>query len=64
VNESIVIPGVAAIGIAIRRPNGETVAAISVSSISSRFTGPRRPKVVEMMKRAARALERLLNGKS
>jgi DNA-binding IclR family transcriptional regulator len=51
---------VKAIGVAIRNPAGEPVAALSVSGIASRIDGERRGQLVALLRDEARAVEKSL----
>lgn len=50
-------PGMAGIGVALRRTDGRPVAALLITAITSRLDGPRRDTVVASMKQEAELLE-------
>jgi DNA-binding IclR family transcriptional regulator len=53
-------PGMAGIGVALRRADGRPVAALLITAITSRLDGPRRETVVASMKQEAALLEQQL----
>lgn len=60
INVEDVLPGVAAIGMAIRPPQGQPYAAISIAAIESRLAGPRREEMARLLAKEVRQLEKLL----
>lgn len=60
VAEGHVVQEVSGIGIAIRNPQGQPIAAVSVASISSRFEDGRQTALIRVTQAAAREIERAL----
>jgi DNA-binding IclR family transcriptional regulator len=58
VNDEDVMPGISAIGVALRRSRGTSYAALSIGAISSRLANPRREALAQLLLKEARALER------
>jgi|EndMetStandDraft_7_1072992.scaffolds.fasta_scaffold195350_1 DNA-binding IclR family transcriptional regulator len=56
-NDERLIPGMSAVGVPIRRPNGQPFAALSVAAISSRLQLPRRDTIVASLKQEAEQIE-------
>jgi DNA-binding IclR family transcriptional regulator len=56
-NDERLIPGMSAVGVPIRRPNGQPFAAVSVAAISSRLQLPRRDTIVASLKQEAEQIE-------
>jgi DNA-binding IclR family transcriptional regulator len=56
-NDERLIPGMSAIGVPIRRPNGQPFGAISIAAISSRLTLPRRDGIVASLRQEAEQIE-------
>jgi DNA-binding IclR family transcriptional regulator len=56
-NDERLIRGMSAIGVPIRRPNGQPFAALSVAAISSRLQAPRRDNIAASLKQEAEQLE-------
>ena len=56
-NDERLIPGMSAVGVPIRRPNGQPFAALSVAAISSRLQLPRRDTIVASLKQEAAQIE-------
>jgi DNA-binding IclR family transcriptional regulator len=56
-NDERLIPGMSAVGVPIRRPNGQPFAALSVAAISSRLQAPRRDTIVASLKQEAEQIE-------
>lgn len=56
-NDERLIPGMSAVGVPIRRPNGQPFAALSVAAISSRLVMPRRDTIVASLKQEAEQIE-------
>jgi DNA-binding IclR family transcriptional regulator len=56
-NDERLIPGMSAVGVPIRRPNGQPFAALSVAAISSRLQSPRRDTIVASLKQEAERVE-------
>lgn len=50
-NSELIIPSVCAIGVAICNQAGEPIAAISVATINSRLSGPRKQEVLDILRR-------------
>jgi DNA-binding IclR family transcriptional regulator len=57
VNDERLIRGMSAIGVPLRRPNGQPFAALSVAAISSRLQIPRRDSIAASLKQEAMLLE-------
>jgi DNA-binding IclR family transcriptional regulator len=57
VNDERLIRGMSAIGVPVRRPNGQPFAALSVAAISSRLQAPRRDNIAASLKQEAEQLE-------
>jgi DNA-binding IclR family transcriptional regulator len=57
VNDERLIRGMSAIGVPVRRPNGQPFAALSVAAISSRLQLPRRESIATSLKQEAELLE-------
>ena len=55
-NESGLVPGVSAIGMVIPNPDGQPVAAVSISALSSRISGSRTPELAALLAREIRSL--------
>jgi len=53
-NSELIIPSVCAIGVAICNQAGEPIAAISVATIKSRLSGPRKQEVLDTLRRETR----------
>ena len=58
INHEDVLPGVGAVGMALRPRNGSPYVALSVAGISSRFLSPRREELAELLRKEVRLLER------
>ena len=58
INHEDVLPNVGAIGLALKSHNGSPYIALSIAGISSRFEGPRREELAELLSKEVRALER------
>ncbi len=56
-NEERLIPGMSAVGVPIRRPNGAPFAALSVAAISSRLQTPRRDSIAATLQQEAQQIE-------
>jgi DNA-binding IclR family transcriptional regulator len=56
-NDERLIQGMSAVGLPIRRPNGQPFAAISVAAISSRLQLPRRDSIVASLRQEAEQIE-------
>jgi DNA-binding IclR family transcriptional regulator len=56
-NDERVIQGMSAVGVPIRRPNGQPFAALSVAAISSRLQMPRRESIVASLRQEAEQIE-------
>jgi DNA-binding IclR family transcriptional regulator len=56
-NDERLIPGMSAVGMPIRRPNGQPFAAVSVAAISSRLQLPRRDNIAASLKQEAEQIE-------
>jgi DNA-binding IclR family transcriptional regulator len=56
-NDERLIPGMSAVGVPIRRPNGQPFAALSVAAISSRLQLPRRDSIVASLRQEAEQIE-------
>jgi DNA-binding IclR family transcriptional regulator len=56
-NDERLIAGMSAVGVPIRRPNGQPFAALSVAAISSRLQLPRRDSIVASLKQEAEQIE-------
>ncbi|QHE92564.1 helix-turn-helix domain-containing protein [Pandoraea fibrosis] len=63
-NEEDVLPGVSAIGMAIRPRQGQPYAAISIAAIESRLSGARRAEMAKLLQKEVRALEKKLDVES
>ncbi len=61
INDEDVLPGIAAIGVALRPREGLPYAAMSIAGISARFAGPRREELAQMLLKEVRAMEKKLN---
>jgi DNA-binding IclR family transcriptional regulator len=57
-NYGLVVPGMSALGVAVRNPRGEPEAALSVAAVSQRMEPERRAWLAGLLKREAAALER------
>ncbi|AHN76209.2 IclR family transcriptional regulator [Pandoraea pnomenusa] len=64
INEEDVLPGVSAIGLAIRPRQGTPYAAISIAAIESRLSGERRIEMAKLLQKEVRALEKKLEVES
>ncbi|MDR3400076.1 MAG: IclR family transcriptional regulator [Pandoraea sp.] len=64
INEEDVLPGVSAIGMAIRPRQGQPYAAISIAAIESRLSGARRAEMAKLLQKEVRALEKKLDTES
>lgn len=60
-NDGRLIPGMSAIGVPIRRPDGSPFAALSIAAISSRLQPPRRNNIAASLKKEAEQIERKLS---
>lgn len=60
INNQDVLDGVGAIGIALRPRRGSAYVAVSLAGIASRFTGPRREELAQLLAKEVRALEKRL----
>lgn len=60
VAEGHVVPEVSGIGVSIRNPQGDPIAAVSVASVSSRFADGRQTALIRLTQAAAREIERAL----
>ena len=58
------LPGVSAIGLAIRPRQGTPYAAISIAAIESRLSGERRIEMAKLLQKEVRALEKKLEVES
>ena len=56
-NDERLIPGMSAVGVPIRRPNGQPFAALSVAAVSTRLQPPRRDTIVASIKQEAEQIE-------
>jgi DNA-binding IclR family transcriptional regulator len=56
-NDERLIQGMSAVGVPIRRPNGQPFAALSVAAISSRLQLPRRDSIVASLRQEAEQIE-------
>ncbi|NJM34890.1 MAG: hypothetical protein HC850_09500 [Rhodomicrobium sp.] len=56
-NNERLIPGMSAVGVPLRRPNGVPFAALSVAAISSRLQVPRRDNIAATLKQEAAQIE-------
>ena len=56
-NDERLIPGMSAVGVPIRRPNGQPFAALSVAAISTRLQLPRRDTIVASIRQEAEQIE-------
>ena len=56
-NDERLIPGMSAVGVPIRRPNGQPFAALSVAAVSTRLQLPRRDTIVASIKQEAEQIE-------
>ena len=56
-NDERLIPGMSAVGVPIRRPNGQPFAALSVAAISTRLQLPRRDTIVASLRQEAELIE-------
>jgi DNA-binding IclR family transcriptional regulator len=56
-NDERLIPGMSAVGVPIRRPNGQPFAALSVAAISSRLQSPRRDTIVASLRQEVERVE-------
>jgi DNA-binding IclR family transcriptional regulator len=61
--EDVFIPGMAAVGMPIRRPDGQPVGAFAVAAVTNRLGRNRRPIVIKALEREVRTIEARL-GKS
>lgn len=59
-NNERIIPGMSAVGVPIRRPDGSPFAALSVAAISSRLQQPRRDNIAAILKQEAEQIESIL----
>ena len=59
-NREMIIPGVRAIGVAIRGPDASPLAALSVASTTQRMMGPRRKEVLRLLQEEAALIEQRL----
>ncbi len=59
-NNGLMLPEMAALGVIVRDINGRPAAALSIASIASRMQAQRRESIVALMQRQARALEQAL----
>lgn len=59
-NREMIIPGVRAIGVAVRGPEGEPIAALSVAATAQRLMGTRRVDILRLLQHEAAAIENKL----
>lgn len=61
-NDGMMLSEMAAVGVPVRQPDGEVIAAISVAAIRNRMGGARRATIVRLLKAEAKAIEAALGG--
>jgi len=62
-NDGVMMPEMAAVGMVISNPSGAVCAALSVAAIRSRIQPPRRAEVIHFLRTEVAAIEELLRGK-